>query len=156
MIFKPDSLHVQSSLVQTLLQIQNSCFTHLLLCIFVLKSFSSVWVRFLSGLVPEPQGQVEEEGAVRPDPTGQESLRSHVRFIGVTEERQLHTGEFYRNTYDLRLVQGQSDTVAAGGSVFDPAPASRTFGLETIKNQKQTNKLTKIIFVLIIITTRLF
>lgn len=47
-----------------------------------------------TGVVPEPPSQVEEEGALRPDPAGQDSLCGHVRSVGDTARRHLHAGKW--------------------------------------------------------------
>lgn len=46
-------------------------------------------------MVSEQKSEVEETGALRADPTGQNSLRSHLRFISVTQDRQLLAGELF-------------------------------------------------------------
>lgn len=53
----------------------------------------------LPGLVSEQKSKVEEKRALRTDPTSQNSLRSHLRFIRVTQDGQLHTGRFFFPTF---------------------------------------------------------
>lgn len=45
-----------------------------------------------SGLVPEQKSQVEEAGALRADPAGQDALRCHLRPVGAAQDGQLRTG----------------------------------------------------------------
>lgn len=83
----------QISLTGTTTQYSPHCLCLCLRCCDAPTHPSDPCVSTLAGVVPEPEGQVEEAGALRPDPASQNSLCGHVRFVGDTADRQLHAGK---------------------------------------------------------------
>lgn len=76
--------------------------------------------RPLTGVVPEPQGQVAEAGALRPDPTSQDSLCGHVRFVGDTAHRRLRAGKW--RLPSRSELRGHLVGIRTDGSALAPSP----------------------------------